>query len=160
MRHQKLLPVAITLTLLVGGKAVAADTNNRHSISRYTSINTTPELRQSNPLLTVVSFTFPPTVMTVGQAVSYTLDQTGYTLVDAEKLPEQTKIMLALQLPSIQRKFSYVTVQSALRALAGDAFILLVDPVRRQISFAPILQPGDADNGMTNEELGDEQESQ
>ena len=73
---------------------------------------------------------------------------------------QQTKIMLALQLPSIQRKFSYVTVQSALRALAGDAFILLVDPVRRQISFAPILQTGDADNGMTNEELGDEQECQ
>jgi conjugative transfer region protein (TIGR03748 family) len=160
MRHQKLLPAVITLALLVGGEAVAADTNNRHSISRYTSINTTPELRQSNPLLTVVSFTFPPTVMTVGQAVTYTLDQTGYTLVDAGKLPEQTKIMLALQLPSIQRKFSYVTVQSALRALAGDAFVLLVDPIRRQVSFAPILQSGGADSSMDNEDVGDEQDGQ
>jgi conjugative transfer region protein (TIGR03748 family) len=142
MEHRKLLSLVLTSAYLIGGCAVAAEDNNRHSISRYTSISTTPELRQSNPLLTVVSFSFPPTVTTVGQAVTYTIEQTGYTLVDAERLPEQAKIMLALQLPSIQRKFSYVTVQSALRALAGDAFVLLVDPIRRQISYAPILDAG------------------
>ena len=138
--------VATTLICCATNSVNAAE--DRHTVSRYVSISTTPELRQSNPLLTVITLTYPPTVTTVGQAVTYTLEQTGYTLADAEKLPEQTKIMLALQLPSIQRRFQYVSVQAALKALCGDAFVLLVDPIRRQISYVPVLQQ----NGINDDE--------
>lgn len=144
-----LTAVAIMVGMAHG--VVAAASADRYTISRYTTIDTTPELRQSNPLLTVVSYSFPPTVVTVGQAINYTIEQTGYTLASMTNLPESTKVMLTLPLPSVQRKFSYVTVQSALKTLAGDAFILLVDPIHRVITFVPFLHDDDeelsADSG-------------
>lgn len=140
-----------TIWMMIAQGATAATPEDRYAISRYTTINTTPEVRQSNPLLTVVSFSFPPTVETVGQAINYTIQQTGYTLAEMSNLPESTKVMLTLPLPSVQRKFSYVTVQAALKTLAGDAFLLLVDPVHRVVTFVPLLHDADPsiieDNG-------------
>ena len=121
-----------TIWMMIAQGVTAATPEDRYAISRYTTIDTTPEVRQSNPLLTVVSFSFPPTVETVGQAINYTIQQTGYTLAEMSNLPE-----------SVQRKFSYVTVQSALKTLAGDAFLLLVDPVHRVVTFVPLLHDED-----------------
>jgi len=140
-----------TIWMMIAQGVTAATQEDRYAISRYTTIDTTPEVRQSNPLLTVVSFSFPPTVETVGQAINYTIQQTGYTLAEMSNLPESTKVMLTLPLPSVQRKFSYVTVQAALKTLAGDAFLLLVDPVHRVVTFVPLLHDADPsiieDNG-------------
>lgn len=136
------LPIAIMLSL--GATNCAMAEQGKHMLSRYTSINTAPSRDQSNPLLTVVSFAFPPSVKTVGQAINYTLEQTGYSLVDASDMPEQAKIMMTLPLPNVQRKFQYVEVKSALASLAGDAFRMLVDPIRRQITFVPVFQSGES----------------
>lgn len=136
--NQIAAPLAWSIALLVTPLA-HADQDDRYMVSRYTSISTAPSVDQSNPLLTVVSFAFPPAVQTVGQAISYVLDQTGYTIVETEDLPEQAKIMMSLRLPNIQRKFKFVSVKNALSALAGDAFKLLVDPVRRQVTFVPVF---------------------
>lgn len=146
-----LLACAATIALVSPARVAAETLEPRHTISRYTSISTTPEVDQINPLMTVVSFAFPPTVTTVGQAVTYTLEQTGYSLVDASKLPDAAKIMLALPLPSIQRRFRYVTVQTALKTLAGTAFVLMVDPINRQVTFVPVLQHGASPKGAEHE---------
>lgn len=138
------VPLTLSLILMCASIYAHADQDERFMVSRYTSIKTAPSSEQSNPLLTVVSFSFPPAVQTVGQAITYTLEQTGYTIVDASDLPEQAKIMMSLPLPNIQRRFQYVSVKNALAALAGDAFMLLVDPIRRQISFVPVFNPATA----------------
>lgn len=65
-------------------------------------------------------------------------------MVGVSELPEQTKTMLTLPLPNVQRKFQYVEVRNALSSLAGDAFRLLVDPVTRQITFVPVFQNGES----------------
>ncbi len=145
--------LAVTASLVISSMSpVSADTlEPRHAISRYTSISTTPEVDQINPLMTVVSYAFPPSVTTVGQAVTYTLEQTGYSPVDASKLPDAAKIMLSLPLPSIQRRFRYVTVQTALKTLAGTAFVLMVDPINRQVTFVPVLQHGAPTKGAGND---------
>lgn len=137
--------------MMIAQGVTAATQEDRYAISRYTTIDTTPEVRQSNPLLTVVSFSFPPTVETVGQAINYTIQQTGYTLAEMSNLPESTKVMLTLPLPSVQRKILIRHGQAALKTLAGDAFLLLVDPVHRVVTFVPLLHDADPsiieDNG-------------
>lgn len=127
------------IALLAATASQSLIAEDRHTISRYTSISTKASEGQANPLATVVSFSFPPTVKTVGQAINYTLAQTGYHLANPGALPEQTKYMLTLPLPSIQRNFSYVSVRSVLQTLSGDAFLLLVDPLRRVVSYVPLL---------------------
>lgn len=136
------LPIAIALSLGAANCVMAEQ--GKQMLSRYTSINTSPSRGQTNPLLTVVSFAFPPSIKTVGQAINYTLEQTGYSMVGVSELPEQTKTMLTLPLPNVQRKFQYVEVRNALSSLAGDAFRLLVDPVTRQITFVPVFQNGES----------------
>lgn len=138
------------VALLITTASQTAFAEDRHTVSRYTSISTVATEGQANPLATVVSFSFPPTVKTVGQAINYTLAQTGFSLAELSDLPEQTKYMLTLPLPSIQRNFTYVSVRSALQALSGDAFLLLVDPIRRVISYVPVLHADEAIGGGTN----------
>ena len=104
-------------------------------LSRYTNISTGYSAQRTNPLNTVVSVKYPPSIQTVGQAIFYSLEESGYSLSEEEHLTDEAKTLLSLPLPRSHRQFKYLSVEAILKTLAGEAYSLLVDPVTRKINF-------------------------
>lgn len=104
-------------------------------LNRYTNINTGYSAQRTNPLNTVVSIKYPPSIKTVGQAIFYSLEDSGYSLSKEDHLTEEAKTLLSLPLPRSHRQFKYLSVEAILKTLSGEAYSLLVDPVTRRINF-------------------------
>ena len=105
-------------------------------IGRYITIANKPMLYQTDPLEQTASITFPATVLTIKDAVNYLLENTGYKLIPKPYQSKDADELLGQKLPLSDRKFTSVTIKAALLALAGNTYVLLIDPQRRYISFA------------------------
>lgn len=102
---------------------------------RYSHVVNEPYLAQKNPLKVVVNTRFPTTVQNVHQAVTFLLERSGYRMADMTVLSPEAKILLGHDLPQIHRHLGPMTLDKALKTLAGDAFELVVDPINRQIAY-------------------------
>lgn len=105
---------------------------------RYTLVSTAPDSAQRDLLNQMTDIRMPPgTVTTVGDALHYTLLETGFSLCPATG--PQT-LLYDRALPAVQRHLGPVRLSEALQLLAGPAWQLRVDLVLRQICFT--LRPG------------------
>ncbi len=128
-------------TLFLISFTTQAIENNQEftQLSRYVKINVDAEYQQKNPLKTIVSIRFPDSIKTVGQATTYALEQSGYIMPNSTGLTPAVKILISRPLPRIHRKFQHITLENLLKTLAGEAFVLLVDPISRKINFVTTL---------------------
>lgn len=115
-------------------------TEEYSQLSRYVKINVDAEYQQKNPLKTIVSIRFPDSIETVGQAATYALEQSGYVMPNSKGLTSAVKILVSRPLPRIHRKFEHITLENLLKTLAGEAFVLLVDPISRKVNFVTTLK--------------------
>jgi type IV pili sensor histidine kinase/response regulator len=77
----------------------------------------------------------PQEITTVGQAISYLLEDSGYRLLSA-KLAEPYRVgLFAMPLPEAQRRLGPLSLRQALELLSGPAFRLAIDPVYRLVTF-------------------------
>lgn len=130
-----MLPILVSLT--VG----ATQNHDEYSkLNRYTKINTNASSAISNPLKTVMTIKFPPPVKTVGQAMDYALENSGYKLSPKQHMSKESKVLMLLPLPQSQRHLKFMSMENILKVLAGDAFSLLVDPVSRDVNFITTFQ--------------------
>lgn len=114
---------------------------------RYSNIINEPVLAQSNPLKVVISTKIPQEIKTVQETIEFLLMRSGYSLADESMLAPETKSMLALELPAVQRKIGPISLDKALAFLAGsDVFELVVDPYNRKVSFIPLIKLGEKTN--------------
>jgi type IV pili sensor histidine kinase/response regulator len=114
---------------------------------RYSNIINEPVLAQSNPLKVVVNTKVPQRIKTVRETIEFLLMRSGYSLADESILPPETKSILALELPAVQRKIGPISLDKALAFLAGnDAFELVIDPYNRKVSFIPLIKLGEKTN--------------
>ena len=123
-------------------------------ISRYTTVRNQATRAQINPLLMVVQTHFPQSVQTVGEAMAYILQYSGYSLVDQSLMDENVRQMLSQPLPMIDRNLGPVTLQEALEVLAGKhVFRLTQDPLHRKVSFEvlPSIQQQYEDQSLSSE---------
>lgn len=118
-------------------------------VSRYTKVATTAEDWKKEPLNTVVTLRFPEQIKTVVQAMNYALSESGYTLLAPNKSDPDAAIMYQLQLPKVHRKFENVALRDVLETLAGGAFKMVVDPIRRQVTFISMMA---VEGEVTNEQ--------
>lgn len=104
---------------------------------RYTLVKLAPSVSLVEPLKTVVQIKFPGAVVTVGDAINYMLDESGYRVVDKGARTVEMEIMLSNALPAVQRDLtkSPMTIKSVLEVLAGPAFRVVQDPLRRLVTF-------------------------
>lgn len=112
---------------------------------RYTAVKNIAPMDQLNPLKVVIKTRIPQSVQTVRQAVDFLLVRSGYQIADDVVLSTEAKTLLGHQLPQVHRKIGPMTLDRALRTLAGDAFSLIVDPVNRRVGYelsALILRAG------------------
>ena len=95
----------------------------------------TPTVAQKDILATALTVLFPERIQTVGEAIRYLLQRSGYRLASAEAIGPDTVSLFALPLPAVHRSLGPMTLKEALEILVGPGFHLVQDPVHRLITF-------------------------
>lgn len=130
-------PVMAT-AICIAGICTVASVNlqaNDIQVGRYSLFAATPTEAQADPLQATINIQFPATVRTVGDAVRYALEQSGFRLAGPEASAPDTAYLFALRLPDVHRQLGPMSLQQALETLAGPAFQLVEDPVHRLVAF-------------------------
>ena len=126
------------IAICVAGICTVASVNlqaNDIQVGRYSLLVATPTEAQAELLATTMTVRFPERIQTVGEAVRYLLQRSGYRLATAESIGPDTAALFALPLPAVHRSLGPMTLRDALETLAGPVFHLVQDPVHRLISF-------------------------
>lgn len=104
-------------------------------VGRYSLLMATPTEAQAELLATTMTVQFPARIRSVGEAVRYLLQRSGYRLASVEATHPHTLALLALPLPAVHRTLGPMTLRDTLKTLAGPAFHLVEDPVHRLVTF-------------------------
>ena len=131
-------PVAATAICIAGICTVASVNVDASDIQtgRYSMLSAAPTQAQADLLATTVTVQLPVRIQTIGEAVRYLLQRSGYRLATDESIEPDTLALFALSLPAVHRHLGPMTLRDALETLAGPAFHLVQDPVHRLITFA------------------------
>ena len=128
-------------------------------VGRYSALRALPTVAQADLLSTTITARFPERIQTVGEAVRYLLQRSGYRLADHNVANSVMADLLGLPLPTVHRNLGPITLQQALATLIGPVFRLVLDPVHRLIAFELCLPvPGAAyeqDSSSKVEDLKD-----
>ena len=106
-------------------------------VARYSVIQPRPALDQQDLLALTTPRQVPEAIITVGGAVEWMLEPSGYRLVDADGLSIAVKDLLNLPLPDAHRQFEALPLKEVIALLVGPTFVLVQDPVHRLMSFEP-----------------------
>lgn len=104
-------------------------------VGRYVTVEPVAEANQRFPLIQISDFEIPPEVNSVREGMDHVLAGTGYTLAPQDFLDPESLPMLNAPIASTQRSMSNVSVMSALAALAGPGFEVIVDPLSRRVAL-------------------------
>lgn len=114
----------------------ALNAANVTQVGRYATVENKPLTSQVNPLLTVQQIHFPQSIRTVGEAIHYWMQYSGYSLVDESVQSQAFKEVKDQPLPQVVRSLGPLTVRDGLEVLAGQqVFSLIQDPLHRRINF-------------------------
>lgn len=105
------------------------------AIGRYLSIDNHGQFAQYHPLLQSIQVRFGKDIKTVGDAIHRLLTLTGYSLVSKEKISQEVLMTLEKPLPVVDRQLGPLSVREGLLILVGNSFLLVEDPVNRQVNF-------------------------
>ena len=104
-------------------------------VGRYSALRALPTVAQVDLLSATITARFPERIQTVGEAVRYLLQRSGYRLADYPVANSVTADLLELPLPAVHRNLGPITLQQALETLIGPVYRLVQDPVHRLIAF-------------------------
>jgi conjugative transfer region protein (TIGR03748 family) len=105
---------------------------------RYTLVDISPAAGQEDLMQQIVDVSMPPTlVASVGDAVRYVLLRSGFVLCDTPRV----RILNTLPLPAADFHLGPLTLESALRILAGPGWKLEVNELTRRVCFLPAWPP-------------------
>jgi conjugative transfer region protein (TIGR03748 family) len=108
---------------------------NEVQVGRYSMLSATPTEAQADLLATTIKVQLPKRIHTIGEAIRYLLQRSGFRLADFEAMSSETKGLFDLPLPAVHRNLGPISLRLALETLAGSAFQLIQDPVHRLIAF-------------------------
>ena len=128
----KRLVTVLTLSSVVAPPYVLA---REIQVGRYATLRPVPTEEQARLLAPIVNVQFPASIGSVGQAVAYLLQPSGYRLSGSSTADPTRTILLDLPIPEPHRVLGPMPLQTALETLAGPAFRLVEDPVHRLVSF-------------------------
>ena len=128
----------MTIAVCVAGLCTLTSLNLKADdaqVGRYSVIAAVPTEAQVDLLATTLTIRFPERIQTLGEAVRYLLQRSGYRLAKVESIGPDTVMLFALPLPAVHRSLGPMTLRDALNTLAGQAFNLVQDPVHRLVTF-------------------------
>lgn len=124
--------VITSLSLL----AFTAQAAHVTQINRYATVENKPLTAQIHPLLAVQQIHFPQEVKTVGQAMGWWLQYSGFSLAGVDKQSASLQAVMRQTLPQVDRNLGPLTVKDGLEVLVGQqVFMLVEDPMLRVVNF-------------------------
>ncbi len=128
--------VKVSLIGLMGMASLSTMAANVTQINRYATVQNKPLAAQLNPLLAVQQVHFSQDIKTVGQAMMYWLNYSGFHLASIDKQPPSLQAVMRQSLPQVDRNLGPLTVKDGLEVLAGQqVFSLIQDPLLREVNF-------------------------
>lgn len=114
-----------------------ADDRLQHTVktNRYTHTSTKLERAQTDLLSVVITIRFPSSVRTIGEAIQFVLSQSGYQLDETDIVGDSQYYLYQLALPESHRYFDHVTLKAILGVLGNKSYALVINPVKRTISY-------------------------
>ncbi|MEW8439273.1 MAG: hypothetical protein AB2689_14095 [Candidatus Thiodiazotropha taylori] len=76
-----------------------------------------------------------PESLTVGRAMKDLLAGSSYILAEGFTSDPDIQVMLDARLPQHQRSLKHFSIKASLAILAGDPWLMVIDPVHRMVSF-------------------------
>lgn len=134
----KLIFTSAICASLFCGAAFASPSNataNSTLTGQFLTTVNSPVTAQQDLLKQTFQVRFPIQVITVGDAMSYLLQTTGYTLVNSKQQYPFAFDMMNRPLPNVDRDFGPLTVEQGLQTLAGEHFQFIIDPINRLVAF-------------------------
>lgn len=128
------MPFLSILCLFVATSGLA-NSSDSTEVGRYLTVKNRPSVDQMDLLSQTIQMRFPQDVHSVGDAMSYLLRYSGYSLVDDSRQNDALKNTLKKPLPLVDREFQPMALKDALIVLAGPAFVLVQDPLNREVDF-------------------------
>lgn len=136
----------LTMLLCCFGAAVMSDpalaaqqpvtlTNTLTQIGRYSVVATAPTKGQVDLLSVTAAITVPKEIQTIGGALHWLLQDSGYRLAQETVLTDDVHAMLDLPLPAVHRRFEPMPLITVVALMVGPAFRLVQDPVHRLLAF-------------------------
>lgn len=102
--------------------------------SRYTLVSTLPTPGQHDLMAQIIDITIPANMQpNVRDAMQYVIARSGYSLCAADTDP--VSIMHGRPLPASQYKLGPMTLGNTLQVLAGPAWRVTVDEMKREVCF-------------------------
>ena len=124
------------LILGFGVVASLAQAANLTQINRYATVANKPLPAQINPLLTVQQIHFPHQVETIGDALLYWLQYSGYSLINENARCQALKEVMQQRLPQVDRNLGPMTIQDGLLVIVGQhIFSINIDELHRTVNF-------------------------
>lgn len=114
---------------------LASAGENASQVGRYLTVSNKPKPSQINLLSQIVQIRFPQNVQSIGDAMSYLLQFSGYSLVSDLRMSEALKTTVSKTLPVVDRELGPISLKDGLTTLAGPAFYLVQDPINREVDF-------------------------
>lgn len=112
----------------------------KYSLSEFVEVNVDSGFQQRDIKQAVLRLNFPKDIELVGQAVNYSLLQTGYSLDRIDNLQPEVLKQLVNPLPNVHREFIDVTLENVLTTLIGPAYSVMYDEYQRKITIQPIYR--------------------
>lgn len=115
--------------------SMAAPCSEYIATDRFTLIKPGPSNQEMDPLSVMVQLNFPPSVVTVEDAIVFSLKRSGWEFVTYGEGSNGLSHTLGRPLPRIHRSLSSMSLREALQVLIGQSYLPVEDPVRRLYSF-------------------------
>lgn len=129
------LLLSLSGTAFASGQANEIPKQYKQNLDGYTQIVIDTDDEQKNPLIKVISIEIPASIVNTGQALNYVLYSSGFALKDLRQTDVETLKLYSLKVPLVNRSFFRVTVEQIIETLIGDAYVMNIDQVRREISI-------------------------
>lgn len=104
-------------------------------MGRYSLVNTSSLAHEKSPLQVVIDTSIPRKISTIGGSLEFLLLRSGYQLVEEDQVGKKLSAFYQLPLPEVHRKLGPVKLIDALNIITGEAFVPVIDPVHRLVSF-------------------------
>ena len=131
-------PPATAIAFCIAGLCTLTSLNLRADdaqVGRYSVIAAVPTEAQVDLLAATLTIRFPERLQTLGEAVRYLLQRSGYRLAKVQSTGPDAVNLFALPLPAVHRSLGPMMLRDALETLAGPTFNLVQDPVHRLVTF-------------------------
>ena len=103
-------------------------------VARYSTLAPMATTEQQNPLAVIISLHFPQQIHNVSEAIDVLLQRSGYR-VDKTISEPAWVVLDDLPLPAVHRDLGPITLDQALRTLAGNEFAMRVNHLKRKVAF-------------------------